>query len=338
MGRKENLIRIEDIDEEMRLIDGSITDYITPTAKVYKDYGNGYFYPKKTYQNNHNLYLYVNITFSDGVNRNSRLHRLLADAYIPNPNPDMFKYVGHKDNVKWNCSIDNLYWTTNQENTKKASDDGLSIEDKAEEDSQSFYIKVKDKDTHEIVGVYGSINQCARCIENVSVGYISKMCKQENYKPRTKKYIYQISNKEEFDKYKELQNMHLIEYEPVSKAPKLFRMINKKIGYDEVWDNQKQASKVCNVDQAIISHCIKRGVSYGDWEFIYLDELKYKESTSFQNLLNLCEDVKIKNINTNEMLEFKCKQDMLNHFGIVGNDTSGYFNKGFKIMHEWIVV
>ena len=64
-GRKfiEKLIHRDDINEEMRLIAGSKTDYITPTGKVYKDYGNNMFYPKKASVNNHNGYMYIGITY-----------------------------------------------------------------------------------------------------------------------------------------------------------------------------------------------------------------------------------------------------------------------------------
>lgn len=44
---KDKLINRQDIDEELFLIDGSETDYITKTGKIYKDYGDNKFYLKK---------------------------------------------------------------------------------------------------------------------------------------------------------------------------------------------------------------------------------------------------------------------------------------------------
>lgn len=44
---KDKLVKRENITEEMKLIEGSDTDYITPSGQVYKDYGDGFF-PKKT--------------------------------------------------------------------------------------------------------------------------------------------------------------------------------------------------------------------------------------------------------------------------------------------------
>jgi hypothetical protein len=48
--------------------------------------------------------------------RNRRIHRLVAQAFIPNPlnKPQ----VNHKDKNKQNNHVDNLEWATNQENVR----------------------------------------------------------------------------------------------------------------------------------------------------------------------------------------------------------------------------
>ena len=51
------------------------------------------------------------------------LHRLLAEAFVPNPNS--YKVVNHKDGDKGNCSIANLEWCTSSDNNKHAFDTGL---------------------------------------------------------------------------------------------------------------------------------------------------------------------------------------------------------------------
>lgn len=45
---------------------------------------------------------------------NRRIHRMVAQAFIPNPNN--FPQVNHIDGNKWNNKIDNLEWCTNSEN------------------------------------------------------------------------------------------------------------------------------------------------------------------------------------------------------------------------------
>lgn len=45
-----------------------------------------------------------------------RLHKALAETFIPNPNN--YKIVHHKDENKSNYSLDNLEWTTSKLNTE----------------------------------------------------------------------------------------------------------------------------------------------------------------------------------------------------------------------------
>ena len=87
------LVLKNDIKEELRLINGSLTDYITPSGQIYKDYGNNLFYHKKTHISTACGYTYCGITYPDGQ-KSRRVHILVAEAYIPNPNK--FPYVGHK--------------------------------------------------------------------------------------------------------------------------------------------------------------------------------------------------------------------------------------------------
>lgn len=99
------LIHKKDIKEEMKLIVGSSTDYITPTGKIYKDYGNDMYYPKSVFPNKNNQYLYCGITYDNGQ-RQRRVHILVAEAYLPNPNN--YPIVMHLDNNKQNCCVENL--------------------------------------------------------------------------------------------------------------------------------------------------------------------------------------------------------------------------------------
>lgn len=50
-------------------------------------------------------------------------HRLLAMAYIPNPNN--YRVVNHKDGNKLNNKIDNLEWCTDKQNSDHAWDNNL---------------------------------------------------------------------------------------------------------------------------------------------------------------------------------------------------------------------
>ena len=59
----------------------------------------------------------------DGFTKNKMIHRLVAQAFIPNPNG--YKCVNHKDGDKANNKLSNLEWITHSENQKHASRIGL---------------------------------------------------------------------------------------------------------------------------------------------------------------------------------------------------------------------
>lgn len=52
----------------------------------------------------------------DGMHRELTVHRLVAQAFIPNPNN--YRDVNHKDGNKANNHVDNLEWVTHSDNIK----------------------------------------------------------------------------------------------------------------------------------------------------------------------------------------------------------------------------
>lgn len=56
-----------------------------------------------------NGYLFVSLC-KNGTHKMLSIHRLVAEAFIPNP--DNLPYVNHKDETKTNNNVDNLEWCT----------------------------------------------------------------------------------------------------------------------------------------------------------------------------------------------------------------------------------
>ena len=62
--------------------------------------------------------------YSNGKRYNLKVYRLVAEAYIPNP--ENKPCVCHKDNNKSNDRVENLYWGTYKENSQQMVSDGRS--------------------------------------------------------------------------------------------------------------------------------------------------------------------------------------------------------------------
>ena len=63
-----------------------------------------------------------NYDAQDGTKRYVRVHTLIAKTFVPNPYN--LPQVDHKDGNKLNCSVSNLEWVTNAENTQRGYDNG----------------------------------------------------------------------------------------------------------------------------------------------------------------------------------------------------------------------
>lgn len=77
---------------------------------------------RKATKNKQNGYMYIALKDNGNI-KNARVHRLVAEAFIPNPNN--YPSVNHIDGNKENNCIWNLEWCTNGDNSKHAVKNGL---------------------------------------------------------------------------------------------------------------------------------------------------------------------------------------------------------------------
>ena len=68
-----------------------------------------------------NGYSYYGYRTNDGKRKKRSIHRLVAEAFIENPQPDIFDQVNHIDANKSNNCVDNLEWCNEKLNMEHAS-------------------------------------------------------------------------------------------------------------------------------------------------------------------------------------------------------------------------
>lgn len=111
-------------------------------------------------------YLEVDLR-QNGKHQHCRIHRLVAQAFIPNPNN--FPIVNHKDENKLNANVNNLEWC----NSKYNSNWGTAIERTV--NKKSIKIIQIDKDSNKIINVFASSAEAARKT-GIGQGHISSCC------------------------------------------------------------------------------------------------------------------------------------------------------------------
>lgn len=116
---------------------------------------------------NRNGYLQV-ILCKDGKRKTFLVHRLVAIAFIPNP--ENKRTVNHKDENKTNNCVENLQWMTDKENTV-----------------YSEAIPIEAYKNGELIGVFESQIECARQL-GLSQGNIWGVL--NGIKPHTKGYTF----------------------------------------------------------------------------------------------------------------------------------------------------
>jgi len=112
---------------------------------------------------------YKRVSFSRGKGKTPKIgftHRLVAEAFIPNPENKPF--VNHIDGDKQNPHPSNLEWVTNKENVKHAIDTGLfdSKESSVKANAASLLVTSKkvsliNRDNDDIL-CFKSISECCR--------------------------------------------------------------------------------------------------------------------------------------------------------------------------------
>lgn len=111
-------------------------------------------------------YLRVNL-FKEGNRKQTNIHRLVAEAFIPNPNN--LETVNHKDEVKTNNVVSNLEWMSQRDNNN------YGTRNKRAAESHSKQVQMFDKKTGEVLATFPSTGEAAR-VTGIAHQNISECC------------------------------------------------------------------------------------------------------------------------------------------------------------------
>lgn len=123
-------------------------------------------------------YLRITLQQKNGKTTTRFIHRLLAEAFIPNP--DNKETVNHKDENKQNNDLDNLEWATKKENDNYGTRN-QRIKRMGKDNYNHKRIAMCNKITHEIIKEFDSIAEALEELgKNRTNTYaISKVCKNK---------------------------------------------------------------------------------------------------------------------------------------------------------------
>ena len=196
------------MEEEFRIIKGfenySVSNLgnvkINKSGRMIKCYNNAYGY------------LLVSMKNMNGIFKMSQIHRLVASAFIPNP--ENKRCVDHINNIRNDNNLINLRWATHQENSFNAG-----ISSKNTSGNKGVFYHKRDKIWYSTIRINGAKHH---------IGNFSS--KEEAIKARVKKakeiYGEFINNCELIhDEIKELKEQKLKELKQLEELEKEFENI-----------------------------------------------------------------------------------------------------------------
>lgn len=133
--------------------------FITKDGKVWSEKSNKFLSPFLK-----NGYLAINLSIN-GNHQAEYIHRLVAEAFIPNPNN--LPCVNHKDENRLNNNIDNLEWCTIADNNnwgtrnKKASETKRQTAPRRGNHTEAVQVAMCDPNTHDIIQTFNSMASAA---------------------------------------------------------------------------------------------------------------------------------------------------------------------------------
>lgn len=133
-------------NEQIKQIEGFSQYFITSFGRVWSNTSNKWLTPTKSKRGNHTR-LYVSL----GKGNKYYIHRLVANAFIPNPNN--LPEVDHKDTNGENNKVENLRWVSHYENSQN------ELTKEHVKQNKGYFVEIREINTGKLFRGYEQASQ-----------------------------------------------------------------------------------------------------------------------------------------------------------------------------------
>lgn len=181
-------------------------------------------------------YCHVGLTIN-GKAKSCRVHRLVAQAFIPNP--ENKPYVNHIDGIRSNNNVENLEWCTPRENTQHTVKTGLMLPTR---ERAVIQFSLEGERLAEYVSLAEAARQTGSSVEKIVLCCQMQRKTHNNFQWRYKE-----------DDASSIQATE----KPKTLAKKVAQLDPKTGEILNIYDSMCQAAKAVGGTQSAITHVIK---------------------------------------------------------------------------------